>query len=598
MLESILVANRGEIAVRVIRAAREMGIRTIAVFSDADKDALWTRVADEAHRLGPASARESYLDIARIVAVARESNATAVHPGYGLLSESAEFAQAVIDAGITFIGPRPDTIALMGDKVTARAAAIGCGVPVLPGSDQAVTSLQEALLLAQGIGWPLAVKASFGGGGRGMRVAADVGALAAALQQAGREAAAAFGRSEVFLERYLVRPRHVEVQVLGDARGAIVHLGTRDCSVQRRHQKLIEEAPAPNLSERLRDRLTDAALTLCRKVRYLSAGTVEFLVDSAREEFYFLEMNTRLQVEHGVTELVTGIDLVQQQIRIAADEPLEFAQADVRIMGHSIQARITAEDPWKNFRPVPGRIHQWQLPLGPWLRLDFGVEPGDDIPPHYDSLFGKIQSWGRDREGARRRLALALDTLRVAGVPTTAPYLRSVIEKTAFREATHDTGSLERDWQPDPADEPAVPAALPAVDIPTTQASERRVRVPWGERSIPVAVFGIAHAGNGAVAADAGRPGRARQEENLGRGSSGGPLITAPMDATVIAVTAQVGQSVVRGAPVLILEAMKMEVVISAPLAGLVEAVFVAPGETVKTGVRLASVAARPVSEA
>jgi acetyl-CoA/propionyl-CoA carboxylase, biotin carboxylase, biotin carboxyl carrier protein len=595
MFESILIANRGEIAVRVIRAAREMGIRTIAVFSDADEGALWTRLADEAHRLGPAPARESYLDIARVTEVALKSGASAVHPGYGLLSESAEFAQAVLDAGAAFIGPRPHTIALMGDKVEARRAAIACGVPVLAGSEQAITSTEQAFQLADGIGWPLAVKASFGGGGRGMRVAADIDALAAALEQAGREAAAAFGRADVFLERYLVRPRHIEVQVLGDGQGGIVHLGNRDCSIQRRHQKLVEEAPAPSLPERLRDRITDAAITLCRSVGYQSAGTVEFLVDIAHDAFYFLEMNTRLQVEHGVTELVTGIDLVQQQILIASGAPLGFTQDEVRIVGHAIQARIAAEDPWEAFRPVPGRINRLSLPLGPWLRLDFGVQSGDTVQRHYDSMFGKIQSWGHTREEARRRLGVALDELVVEGIPTTAPYLRGLLEQRPFVEAKHDTGSLERDWLPNPADKPE-PSVVLQSDTILPGVSERRVSIPWGGRLMDVAVFGVVTAAGTAGVVAAGRLERTQRSTTGAAGSSSGPLVIAPMDAVVIALAVKAGQAIIKGAPLLVLEAMKMEVVVSAPHNGIVDAVFVTPGETVKTGAKLALVIAPPAA--
>jgi acetyl-CoA/propionyl-CoA carboxylase biotin carboxyl carrier protein len=592
MFESILVANRGEIAVRVIRAAREMGIRTIAIFSDADEGALWTRLADKSCRLGPASARESYLNIARILDVAIESGASAIHPGYGLLSESAQFAQSVGDAGFTFIGPSPRTIALMGDKVAARSAAVACGIPVLPGTDKAITSAKEASSLADGIGWPLVVKASFGGGGRGLRVAADAAGLAAALEEAAREAVVAFGRPDVFLERYLVRPRHVEVQVLGDGQGGVVHLGNRDCSIQRRHQKLIEEAPAPNLPDSLSVRMTEAAITLCRNVGYQSAGTVEFLVDAAHDAFYFLEMNTRLQVEHGVTELVTGIDLVQQQIQIAGGAPLAFTQKDVQIRGHAIQARIAAEDPWESFRPVPGRISRLSLPLGPWLRLDFGVEAGDSVQQHYDSMFGKIQAWGHDREQARRRLAHALDALVVEGVPTTAPYLRGLLDQAPFIAASHDTGSLERDWYPDPTAKPNPPLPEARVHQPSTLMSERRVSIPWGGRLVEVAIFGAPAPAGGSTAVTS-RPERARRDNTDIAGLSGGPLVIAPMDAVVLALAARVGESVSKGAPLLVLEAMKMEVVISAPHDGLVATFFVTVGESVRTGAKLAAMARR-----
>lgn len=589
VFESILVANRGEIAVRILRAAQEMGIRAIAVYSDADEGALWTRIADEAHRLGPAPAAQSYLDIERIVEVAKGAGASAVHPGYGLLSENADFARAVEAASIAFIGPDPHTIAMMGDKVEARLTAQTCHVPVLPGSAQPITSLDEALSLADEIGWPIAVKASFGGGGRGMRVAHDRDSLGPALEQAAREAASAFGRPEVFLERYLVRPRHIEVQVLGDAHGAVIHLGDRDCSVQRRHQKLVEEAPAPSLPDGLRTRIADAALALCRSVAYRGAGTVEFLADVARDEFYFLEMNTRLQVEHGVTELVTGIDLVRQQILVASGAKLALSQDDVILRGHAIQARIAAEDPWNGFRPEPGRIDAMRLPLGPWVRLDFGFEAGDSIPQFYDSMFGKIQAWGAARDEARVRLGRALETFGVAGLPTTAPYLRSLLEQPAFVAAEHDTGSLEREWQPDQATIPTVQA--PPREGVTTKVSERRVAIPWGGQIVDVTVYGMAR-GLDDDMPDQQRSARSARQASAS--SSSGPLVTSPMDAVVIHVPVGPGQKVAKNDPILILEAMKMEVVLRAPHDGIVEAVYAASGETVKTGAKLATIIRNP----
>lgn len=589
--DSLLVANRGEIAVRILRAAREMDIRAIAVYSEADAGALWTRIADEAHCLGPAPASESYLNIERILAVAKASGAQAVHPGYGLLSENAEFASAVIEAGIAFVGPDPRTIAVMGDKVTARAEAKRCGVPVLPGTDAPVATQDEAAALAEVIGWPIAVKASFGGGGRGMRIANGPDDLAAALEQAGREAASAFGRGEVFLERYLVRPRHIEVQVLGDAHGTIIHLGDRDCSVQRRHQKLLEEAPAPALPDALRERIADAALTLCKSVSYKGAGTVEFLADVSNDAFYFLEMNTRLQVEHGVSELVTGIDLVRHQIRVASGQPLGLTQQDVIIRGHAIQVRIAAEDPWSGFRPVPGQIDDLRLPLGPWVRLDFGVEQGDAVPPFYDSMFGKIQVLGADRDEARNRLNQALGSFRVHGVPTTAPYLRTLLDQPDFVAVKHDTGSLERDWAPDPALAPPSAVAAECIAPPLLAGSpmtERRIAVPWGGRMIDVAVFGVSSIRR-TREGDLIR-GRGVRGERMAAsaGSTASPMITSPMDAVIMSVAVAVGDTVTKGAPLFVLEAMKMEVVVPAPYDGVVNAVHGIAGELAKAGSLLA----------
>lgn len=577
-IKSLLVANRGEIAVRVIRAARELGVRVVAIYSDADAGARWVRLADEARRVGPAPARQSYLDIAAIVAVAVESGCDAVHPGYGLLSESAEFAQAVEDAGLRFVGPSPEAITAMGDKVTARHAAIASGVPVLPGSDGAVGNLAEARAAAERIGWPIAVKASFGGGGRGLRVARDASALEDALTQARSEAGAAFGRDEVFLERYLDRPRHVEVQVLGDSHGTVIHLGDRDCTVQRRHQKLMEEAPAPALPDNLRAAMHEAALRLCRHVGYESAGTVEFLVDRTATEFFFLEMNTRLQVEHGVTELVTGVDLVKGQIAIAAGAPVPLTQDEVTIRGHAIQARIAAEDVGQGFRPAPGAITRLRLPLGPWLRFDFGVEEGDVVPPHYDSMFGKVQAWGGNRDEARRRLAVALGELEVRGVPTTARYLARLVEEPAFAAMEHDTGSVERDWLPEAG------AAQPTVEAPVAPEPAtlvREVAVPWGGGTSVIAIH--RRAGQQRPGATVrSRVDRAHAGGGIASGSAGG--VTAPMDAVVARVSAVVGQQVNQGDELIVLEAMKMEMAIAAPCGGTVAAVHASVGAAVRSG--------------
>ena len=587
-ITSVLVANRGEIAVRIIRACRELGVRAIAVHSEADAGALWTRLADEVVDIGPAPARDSYLNIERLIAAAKSTGADAVHPGYGLLSESPEFAAAVVEAGLSFVGPSAQVIAVMGDKVEARKAAVAAGLPVLPGSDGVVEGIDDAIVHARRIGWPIAVKASFGGGGRGMRVAHGEEDLKAALEQATREASAAFGRGEIYLERYLVRPRHVEVQVLGDGHGGLIHLGDRDCSVQRRHQKLIEEAPAPALSEPLRARILDAAVTLAKSVGYEGAGTVEFLADVANDAFYFLEMNTRLQVEHGVTELVTGVDIVTAQIRVAGGERLGIHQSDVATNGCAIQARISAEDPWENFRPAPARIDDLRLPGGPWLRTDFGVETGDNIPNFYDSMFGKVQAWGRTRDEARARLAQALDAMVVAGPVTTAPYLRQLLDTPDFAAATHDTGSVERDWLPVENDRPApVIASTPLADAaPAPSISERIISAPWGGQLVDVSVFGVRTARSAAAVAGT------QLDRRSASGGAGGPEILAPMDAAVAHTPVAVGDRVAKGAAILVLEAMKMEVVLSAPHAGVLEALHVGVGDAVKSGAVLAFVRA------
>jgi acetyl-CoA/propionyl-CoA carboxylase, biotin carboxylase, biotin carboxyl carrier protein len=570
-MRTVLVANRGEVAVRIIRACRELGLRSVAVFSDADAGALHVRMADEAHRIGPAPARSSYLDVDALLGAAKASGADAVHPGYGMLAEDAGFAAAVDGAGLVFVGPPAAVVARMGDKVAAREVAVACGVPVPPGSPGPVdpADLPAVIALAGEIGYPVVVKASFGGGGRGIRVVDGPAALADAVAAAAREAGAAFGRSEVHLERYLDRARHVEVQVLGDTHGTVVHLGDRDCSVQRRHQKLIEEAPAPGLDPALRESMADAALRIARHVGYVGAGTVEFLVQPGT--FVFLEMNTRLQVEHGVTELVTGVDLVVAQLRIAGGEPLWFNGAGAR--GHAIEARIAAEDPWVGFRPSPGRVTALQLPQGPGVRNDAGLAAGDAVPAEYDSMFAKVLAHGSDRDSARRRLIGALDELRVGGVPTTAPYLRAVLASESFSAGTHDTGWVEREWPPDPAARPATAAPRRAV---------RRVRIATDRGSVEVDVHGRAESRRSATVVSRGHAAAAPTQD-------GRPI--APMDATVVEIRVAVGDTVAAGDVLAVLEAMKMEMPIRSGTSGTVTAVHTAPGASVTAGSTLVSLA-------
>jgi acetyl-CoA carboxylase biotin carboxylase subunit len=583
MFRSVLVANRGEIAVRIIRACKDLGVRTVAVFSDADREALHVRLADSAYHLGESPARRSYLAIDRVVAAAREAGADAVHPGYGLLSENADFAAAVRDAGLAFIGPSAAAIAMMGDKVAARAAARDCGIPVLAGSPIAAAATAQAEAAA--IGFPLVVKAAFGGGGRGMRIVRDAAALADALADASREAQSSFGRGEVFLERYLERPRHVEVQVLGDAHGHIVHLQDRDCSVQRRHQKLVEEAPAPTLPQALREGMQQAAVRLAARVGYAGAGTVEFLVDARREGFHFLEMNTRLQVEHGVSELVTGVDIVEQQLRIAAGERLEVRQEDVHPHGHAIQARIAAEEPALGFRPEAGRIAALTLPSGPWLRTDFGVEAGDEVPPFYDSMIGKVLAWGATRDAARTRLARALGELRIEGIRTNTAYLARVVAAPAFADIAHDIQWIEREWLPALADAAASTAPATA-GAPAAVPFRRRVlRTPQGIVEVETFVAQPAARVRVAPAADARRAAIAESA------AASGTRPAAPIDGTIVRILVAAGESVEAGAALAVLEAMKMELPILAGRAGRIAAVHVAAGATVKAGTLLFSFA-------
>jgi acetyl-CoA carboxylase biotin carboxylase subunit len=426
-VEKLLVANRGEIAVRVIRAARELGLRTVAVCSEADTGALHVRSADEHVVIGPAVAAKSYLDAGAVLAAARSTGADAVHPGYGFLSERAAFARAVTDAGLTWVGPSADAIDLMGDKVAALRAAIAAGVPTTPGSGGPVADVEAAIAVADRIGYPVAVKASAGGGGRGIRVVADAEELRRGLPVARAEAQAAFGSPEVYVEKFVSHARHVEVQVLGDGAG-VVALGERDCSLQRKRQKVLEEAGAPNLPEAAREEMTAAAVALAQAVGYTSAGTVEFLFDPASGAVSFLEMNTRIQVEHPVTELVTGRDLVVEQLRIAAGGPLSFGQGDVAVTGAAIEARLTAEDPERGFFPSPGTLTSLRLPAGEHVRVDTGVEEGDVVSPFYDPLIAKIIVWGATREEALARMRAALDDVHVEGVATTAPMLRRLLD--------------------------------------------------------------------------------------------------------------------------------------------------------------------------
>jgi acetyl-CoA carboxylase, biotin carboxylase subunit len=444
----VLIANRGEIAVRVIRACRELGIATVAVFSEVDRESLHVLLADEAVPIGPAPAVESYLVVDKLIAAARRTGAEAVHPGYGFLAENAGFAEACAAAGLTFIGPPPAAIRAMGDKMAARRVAIKMGVPVVPGTEQPVADDAEAARVAAQVGYPVMLKAALGGGGKGMRLVRAPGELPSALRTARAEAGAAFGDAAVYIERYVEEPRHIEIQVLADAHGGLVHLGERECSIQRRHQKLVEESPSPFVTPELRRWMGEAACRVAGAVGYVSTGTVEFLVDRTGN-FYFLEMNTRLQVEHPVTELVTGRDLVRDQLRIAAGEKLGFTQDDVRLDGWAIECRINAEDPFDSFIPSPGRISALQAPGGPWVRDDTGVYAGYTIPRFYDTLMAKLIVWGSDRAVAIARTARALGEYKVAGVQTTIPILQRIIAHPDFVAGRLSTGFMERLLQTD-----------------------------------------------------------------------------------------------------------------------------------------------------
>jgi acetyl-CoA carboxylase biotin carboxylase subunit len=443
MFKKVLIANRGEIALRVIRACRELGIQTVAVYSEADRESLHVRFADDDVCIGPAPGRDSYLKIPRLIAAAEITGADAIHPGYGFLAENAEFAETCAASNIEFIGPTPAQIRVMGDKASARKAMQDVGVPIIPGTPGPVEDVDEALKYAKEIGFPVIIKAAAGGGGKGMRVAKDPDDFSRSFQLARSEALSAFSNADVYVEKYLERPRHIEFQVVGDRHGNVVHLGERDCSVQRRHQKLIEEAPSPALNAELREKMGDAAVRGAKAIDYVGVGTIEMLLNEDRS-FYFMEMNTRIQVEHPVTEMLTGIDLVKEQIRVAAGEKLSFKSLPA-LRGHVIECRVNAEDPAKNFQPSPGRIDTFHPPGGPGVRLDTHVYAGYTVPPYYDSLLAKVICQGRDRQEAIRRMHMALESFIIEGVTTTIPFLARVMENPLFQSGNVDTKFLERE---------------------------------------------------------------------------------------------------------------------------------------------------------
>jgi len=587
VFDAVLVANRGEIAIRILRACRELGIRGVAVYSEVDRDAPHVRYADEAHLLGKAAASESYLNTRRLLEVAGEAGIQAIHPGYGFFSENADFAEAVQDAGLTFIGPPAQAIRKMGDKLSARAAAIAAGAPIVPGTTEPTDDPDSVRAFGAEHGYPIAIKAAFGGGGRGMKVVRDPADVADALDSARREAESAFGRGECYVERYLERPRHVEIQILADTHGSVIHLGERDCSLQRRHQKLVEEAPAPGMSEDVRQAMGTAATRIAREVGYHNAGTCEFLLDEDRETFYFLEMNTRLQVEHPVTELVTGIDLVHAQIRVAAGQELWLTQDDVQLRGHAIEVRLNAEEPANDFVPTPGLVERFEAPQGPWVRMDAAAESGWEVPRSYDSMIGKLIVWGEDRDQARNRMSRALDELVIQGIPTTATFHRLAMQHEQFAAAEHCTNSVEREWDLSSLR----PQGLPATGD-EDEGPSREVVVEVGGRRMQVRVYGELAAGGAAATST---PTAQRRKRAAGSGASGTAAaedLTAPMQGTVVKYAVDVGDTVDEGQLVVVLEAMKMENHINAHRSGTVTALEFAPGDSVEAGAVLAHIEA------
>jgi acetyl-CoA/propionyl-CoA carboxylase, biotin carboxylase, biotin carboxyl carrier protein len=602
VLSKILIANRGEIAVRVVRACRELGIRSVAVYSDLDRDALHVRLADEAYALGGQTAAESYLATDKILDVVERAGADGVHPGYGFFSENTDFARAITAKGVTFIGPPPEAIEIMGDKVSSRLAAQRAGVAGVPGTTEFLTSADEVVAFGDEHGWPVAIKAAFGGGGRGMRVVRSAAEAAHALESAQSEALKGFGRSECYVERYLTWPRHIEMQVFADTQGNAVWVGERDCSAQRRHQKLIEESPAPGFAVETRQAMGDAAVRVTKACGYVNAGTVEFLYEAPRSaegrgrhgatgggragEFYFLEMNTRLQVEHPVTELVTGLDLVAEQIRVASGAPLSFTQQDIVPRGHAIEVRINAEDPTGGaFVPSPGPITTLRVPQGYGVRWDGGYEAGDEVSQFYDNLLGKLICWGADRDTAIARTLRALDEFEIGGIPTTIPADAAILRHPDFVAGEHSTKWVEERLDlsgiaadvrpPDDAEGVAEPRVRRDVDV---EVNGRRFGV----------IVWVPESQAGAAVAPAGTGGRASHRPRRSTGASsraaGTGAVTVPMQGTIVKVLVSQGDEVEAGQTVCVLEAMKMENNIAADKSGTVKEVKVTAGQSVGSG--------------
>jgi acetyl-CoA/propionyl-CoA carboxylase biotin carboxyl carrier protein len=606
MFSKVLIANRGEIAVRIIRACEELGVATVAVYSELDRDALHVKRADEAYLLGPGPAAESYLAIPKLLDAIKRSGAEAVHPGYGFLAENEAFAKALEKRGIVFIGPPSSAIKAMGSKTRARELMAKAGVPIVPGTTKPVETVEDARkLIADTIGYPVAVKAAGGGGGKGFRVALSDDELEAAFEGAAREGEKFFSDPTVYLERYLPDPRHVEVQVLADSHGNVIHLGERDCSLQRRHQKLIEESPAPAVDAELRERIGRIATEAAAAVGYTGAGTIEGLLQDG--EYYFLEMNTRVQVEHCVTEMVTGVDIVKQGIRVAAGEPLAIAQEDVELRGHAIECRINAEDASKNFAPAPGKIGAYREPAGPGVRVDSGVGPGAEISPMYDPMVAKLIVWDVDREQATARMVRALREYEIEGLKTLLPFHEAILQTPQWANAETCRDLIEdRKWLRQLAFPPREQSAADAGDEGEHPTVEQSYTVEVSGRRFDVKVIGPAYGGgaeaNGSAPATAGRRpprrsarGGGADEAARGAGGAGGArgdTLPSPIQGTVLKVAVEQGASIEEGALVCVVEAMKMENEITAHKSGTIAELPIAVGASVASGDTIAVITA------
>ncbi|MFC7456537.1 acetyl/propionyl/methylcrotonyl-CoA carboxylase subunit alpha [Brachybacterium sp. GCM10030267] len=580
-LSTVLIANRGEIAVRIARACRDAGLRSVAVYADPDRDALHTQIADEAYALGGTTAASSYLVVDKILDIAQRSGADAIHPGYGFLSERSDFAQAVMDAGLTWIGPSPEAIEKLGDKVSARHIAQKAGAPLVAGTKDPVANSDEVVDFARANGLPIAIKAAFGGGGRGLKVAREESEVRELFDSAVREATAAFGRGECFVERYLDAPRHVETQCLADMHGNVQVVSTRDCSLQRRHQKLVEEAPAPFLTSQQEAQLVSSSKAILREAGYVGAGTCEFLV-GADGTISFLEVNTRLQVEHPVTEEVAGVDLVREQLRIAAGETISGTDPIAR--GHSFEFRINGEDPGRGFMPAPGRIQRYDVPSGPGVRMESGVRAGDEVSGAFDSMLAKLVITGATRQEALERSRRALAEFHIEGVPTVLPFHRTVVEDPAFAPADPEQPfTVHTRWIETEFSNEIPPAALPAQ--PEEPEDREAVVVEVDGRRVEISLPASLRAPQAAV-----RSRRKRQHRGVGEGAAGGHSVTAPMQGTIVKLVAEEGQTVADGDLLLVLEAMKMEQPITAHRSGVVTGLSAEIGATVSAGAVLCSI--------